>query len=385
MGNSDPMFSRDGLPADQVLAELDARLSDDRSYEDGHILGTMICRPHPLGVEAFRRAITKNIGDSGLYPELIELEREAVRMIGALLSNADAVGHIVTGGSEANVISLWAALSRHGKPGRVLAPATAHFSFDKAARLTGHELMRLPVDDAGRLIVSELETTLNQTENVAAVVAIAGTTGLGAVDPITEIGALCAARDIYFHVDAAFGGFVLPFLEGHDFDFAVPAVHSMTIDPHKMGWAPMPAGGILFRDQATADLVSTPVGYLAGGATRQRTVVGTRTGGAVAATWTLLKHLGRSGYRELVHRCVGLAHEFAARVDALDGADLATQPTMNVVGIRSRNVTADILAARLRERGWSVSLFPEHIRIVVLPHVDEAALEAFLEDLEDVI
>lgn len=385
MPRPDANLPEHGSPADDVLGDLDARLAGDRTYDDGRILGTMICRPHPLAVEVFGRTLTKNIADAGLYPALVELEHEAVAMMGGLLSNTGARGHIVTGGSEANVIALWAALRRRGRPGRVLLPETAHFSFDKAADLTGHELVRVAVDDGGRLELADLDRRLAEPGDVAAVVAVAGTTDLGAVDPVAEIGERCAARDAYFHVDAAFGGFVLPFIDGPAFDFAVPAVDSMTIDPHKMGWSVTPAGGILFRDEATADLVATPVSYLSGGRTSQRTLVGTRSGAAVAATWAMLRHLGRAGYAELVSRCLTLARDFAARVEVLEHAGLACPPALNVVGIRSRRIDAETLATRLRERGWSVSLFPRHVRVVVMPHVEPRHLDAFLDDLEDVV
>ena len=65
----------------------------------------------------------------------------------------------------------------------------------------------------------------------------------------------------------------------------------MTIDPHKMGLAPIPTGGILFRHREYLESMSIETPYLT--EDRQSTIVGTRTGASTAATWALLKHLGR--------------------------------------------------------------------------------------------
>ena len=80
---------------------------------------------------------------------------------------------------------------------------------------------------------------------------MAGTTEFGQVDPVEEIGRIAEEKDVFFHVDAAFGGFVIPFLEGCPlkFDFAVPGVSSIAIDPHKMGMSTIPSGGLLYRNE----------------------------------------------------------------------------------------------------------------------------------------
>ena len=85
-----------------------------------------------------------------------------------------------------------------------------------------------------------------------AMVGIAGTTELGLVDDIPEISKIAKSYGVYLHVDAALGGFIIPFLNYKNnnqlnFDFKCKGVSSITIDPHKMGLAPVPSGGIIFR------------------------------------------------------------------------------------------------------------------------------------------
>ena len=78
--------------------------------------------------------------------------------------------------------------------------------------------------------------------NTICLVGVAGTTEYGMVDPIEDLSKIACEHDIFLHVDAAFGGMVIPFLERPiPFDFALPGVTTIAVDPHKMGMSTIPA------------------------------------------------------------------------------------------------------------------------------------------------
>jgi tyrosine decarboxylase/aspartate 1-decarboxylase len=115
-----------------------------------------------------------------------------------------------------------------------------------------------------------------------------GTAELGAVDPVEKLSDIALTHDVYLHVDAALGGLMLPFMENASaFDFCLKGVKSITVDPHKMGLATVPAGGILFRDNTYLEHIKTETPYLTEDA--QYTFVGTRNGASVAATWAVFE------------------------------------------------------------------------------------------------
>jgi len=378
-----------GLPQSSVLRELESRLSQDFAYNSGRIIGSMCTFPHPLARKVYTRFLDRNLGDSGLFPAVVKLEKEAIHMLGTLLSNPKASGHIVTGGTEANALALWAAkkLSKK-KRCEVIVPASAHYSFDKAADLLGLKIVRVGLNSRFQVDVEAIKKAVNS--NTIAIVGVAGTTGLGVVDPISELSEIAIEKDLYFHVDAAFGGFVLPFLkelgfDAPDFDFSLPGVRSITIDPHKMGLAPIPAGGILFRNERLRKAVAWNVSYLAGGETEQATFVGTRSGASVIAVWALLKHLGKVSYKRIVRSCMSLTRKLAGEIQEINGLDIVIEPTMNIVGIKSAVFDIRRIAKELRLRKWAVSLFPNHIRIVVMPHVQKQHIEQFLKDLKGIV
>ncbi len=378
-----------GLAQKVVLDELESRLKKDFTFDSGRIIGSMCSSPHSFARKVYSRFLEKNLGDSGLFSGVVELEKESVGMIGALFSNPKASGHIVTGGTEANTLALWAAkkISKK-KQGEIIVPISAHCSFDKAADLLGLKIVKVRLNRRFQVNVEAVKKAINP--NTVAIVGVAGTTGLGIVDPISDLSEIALEKDLYLHVDAAFGGFVLPFLKElrvnvPDFDFGLGGVCSVTVDPHKMGMAPIPAGGILFRDEKLRREVAWRISYLAGGETEQATFVGSRSGASVVAVWALLKHLGVEGYSRIVERCMRLTWRLAREMPKIRGLGVETEPMMNVVGLESEVFDVRVIAQELRARQWAVSLFPHHIRIVVMPHIREKHIAEFLEDLKDVV
>ncbi|HVP15900.1 MAG TPA: tyrosine decarboxylase MfnA [candidate division Zixibacteria bacterium] len=378
-----------GLPEKTVFEELESRLRGDFTFDSGRIVGSMCTVPNPLARKVYARFLDKNLGDPGLFPAVAEIERETLKMLGTVLSNPEASGHIVTGGTEANVLALWAAraLAKKTNP-EVIVPASAHCSFDKAGDLLGIRIVKARLNERFQVDVASVKKAVSS--KTIALVGMAGTTALGVVDPIDDLSELALEKNLYFHVDAAFGGFVLPFLRdlGYDvpsFDFAVPGVCSITVDPHKMGLAPIPAGGIVFRNESFRRAVSWGISYLSGGETEQTTLVGTRSGASAIAVWAVMKHLGREGYRKIVRKCMRLTIKLAGEIPKIRGLSVVTEPTMNVVGLRSDSFDIRRIAEELRLRKWAISLFPRHIRIVLMPHIQEKHVDEFLQDLNKIV
>jgi tyrosine decarboxylase/aspartate 1-decarboxylase len=380
-----PAIPENGRDPQDVLAELDRRLAGDFSYASGRILGSMVSGPHELAARVFVECLEKNIGDPGLFPATAELEREVVAMVGALLAHPAAAGNVTSGGNESNILALWAARTRAGGERRqLIASAASHASYDKAARLLDLELVEIPVD--GRQVIDVAAARRAIGPRTLAIAGVAGCTPLGLVDPIAELSALAEQHGVWLHVDAAFGGFVLPFLAALGrpapaFDFRLPGVRSISLNPHKMGLAVQPAGILLYRDAADRRAIATALPYLAGGATEQTTLTGTRPGGAAVAVWAMLQHLGHAGYRQVVRACMETTDWLVARLRKMPGVELASEPLLNIVGLRPRSLPVADVASKLRAQGWAVAQFPEHVRLVVLPHLTRLHLEGFLDDL----
>lgn len=377
-----------GLGSD-VLADLDARLATDWTFSSGRVLGSMCSVPHPVAAQAFERVLEANIGDEGLVPALAALEREAIATFARWWGRPEASGRVVSGGTEANVMALWTAKILAG-PGKteVVIPASAHYSFDKAASLMGLTLVKAPVGADGRLDPLTAEAALS--ERTCALVGVAGSTALGAVDNVFALAELARRRKVYLHLDASFGGYVLPFLAEAGFPqhpFGWPdGLLSLSADPHKMGRGPVPSGLVLWKDEELARISAVEVGYLSGGRLRQNTLVGTRSGASVAAVWAVQNHLGREGYAEVIKTAMRTTEFLTAALHSVPGAEPVFDPApLNVVGVRTPGRDTGEVVATLRRRGWALSQWEGFFRVVVMPHVTVPVLEAFLADLKEIL
>ena len=368
-----------GLSRKSVLAELKKMQSIDQHYDDGKILCSMCTKPHPLAKKAYEMFFESNLGDSGLFPGTAQLEKEVIQTLATLLHGENAVGFLVSGGTEANLMALLAArnASKIEQP-EVILPQSAHFSFTKICNLLNLKPVYAGLDSAFRVDPSEVKKCVSK--NTVAIVGTAGTAELGAIDPIDKLSEIALRQGVYLHVDAAFGGLVIPFLKDvkPNFDFNIEGVKSITVDPHKMGMAAIPAGGILFKDAKALDFIKTETLYLTDKV--QYTFVGTRTGAAAASAWAVFKALGREGYQKVVGDCIKNTKLLAEGVEK-QGFKLVVEPTLNLVAFRSANTKS--LAEKLRAKGWFISYLPRYdcIRIVVMPHVKKRHAVAFLEDL----
>jgi tyrosine decarboxylase/aspartate 1-decarboxylase len=203
---------------------------------------------------------------------------------------------------------------------------------------------------------------------------VAGTTEYGRVDPIPELADIAADTDALCHVDAAWGGFVLPF-SGHAWDFSDADIDTMTIDPHKMGQSVVPAGGLLARGPELLDELAIDTPYLESHS--QVTLTGTRSGAGVAGAVAAMEALWPDGYyaqyRESQANAEWLAAELSSRGFGV------VQPVLPIV---AADLGAD-LTARLREEGWRLSKTERgEARVVMMPHVTRTMLESFVADID---
>ena len=387
-----------GLSEKEIFSYLENAKSEDTDYY--RVLSSMCTHPHRIAVEAHRLFIEANLGDLGLFAGAHRLEKEAIRMLGELL-HASSVetpseescgrsvcGYLTTGGTESNIQAvrgmknLVAAEKKNfGEIPNIIIPESAHFSFDKVANMMGIEVRRASLDFEFKVDVACVESLIDK--NTIGLVGIAGTTEFGQIDPIEDLSRIALEHMLFLHVDAAFGGFVIPFLEkSYLFDFQIPGVTSIAIDPHKMGLSTIPSGALLFRSPSFLDSLKVNTPYLTTKA--QFTLTGTRSGAAAAATCAVMKYLGREGYVRNVQYCMKLTSKMVEEARKL-GFEPLIEPIMNVIALRTPN--PDFVREELLKKfGWNVSITrnPRSLRLVLMPHNTAQDIEEFLQDLKKV-
>jgi len=376
------MVSVDKKKREKIFKKLESFQQRDFCFSSGHILGSMCTQPHPIAREAYIKFLETNLGDPELCPGTKEIESRFIAFIATLLhAPKTSVGQIVSGGTEGNITAMWIAKMFSGKR-EVLLPQSAHFSFQKIASLMDMKLIEIPLTKEYVLDVTQLKKKIGK--ETAAVVGLAGSTELGTIDPIPELSEVCSDEHIFLHVDAAFGGFVIPFLkELHykvpQFDFTLEGVSTISIDSHKMGYSAIPLGTLMIRQKHWLESISVESPYIS--SEKQAGILGTRSGAPVAAAYAVAQYLGFEGYKKMVKSCMDVARYTEKRITEL-GLNLVTRPTMNVIGIRLKKPSQ--IVKELSKKGWRVNKVERLscIRLVLMPQITKQIIDEFIPVLK---
>ena len=366
----------------KILKQLQTFKEKDFTFSSGRILGSMCTQPHPIAKKAYIEFLETNLGDPELFPGTRKIELKYISFISNLLNAPKAAsGLIGSGGSESNITAIWIAKKLSGKK-EIIAPISAHFSFEKISSIMDIKLTYIPLNKDYTMDIKTLKKKINN--NTAAVIGLAGSTELGTIDQIYEISQICNDQNIFLHIDAAFGGFVIPFLKKlgykvNDFDFKIKGVDSISIDAHKMGYSAIPLGALIIRNKKWLNEISVETPYIS--IKRQAGILATRSGGSVAAAYAVAKYLGKEGYKNLVKKCMSNTRYMEKKINDL-GLSFVIKPTMNVLGIKIKKPAK--LVNKLTYYGWKVNNMERlsAIRLVIMPHITKKIVDNFIPDLE---
>jgi tyrosine decarboxylase/aspartate 1-decarboxylase len=320
---------------------------------------------------------------------ITDMENEVISMMGSVFNHDAAVGNITSGGTESNILAIKAAreLSKN-KKGSVVFSENAHPSISKACHILGLEAIKVPTGKDFLTDSNLMEESIR--DDTIAIVGTCGTHTHGAIDPIAKIGKIAQNHELFYHVDAAWGGLICCWLrraglyEIPEFDFIIPAVDSMTVDPHKQGFAPMPAGGVLFRNEEQHNAAAFELSDKKYGNYFSWTLQGSRSGGYIAAVWALFNYYGEEGYLKLAKKCMKLTYTLINGVKKIPGLSVPVEPKMNIFATYSDDYNVLDLVKQMESKGWGgfhVNITPPSFRLVVLPHHEER-IDEFLSDLE---
>ena len=206
-------------------------------------------------------------------PAAVEMERLTINWIKQILGyDAKAAGLFVSGGSMANMAALAAARQSKAEfdlagkgaqslPQRmcVYCSEETHHSIDKAAALLGigrDNVRKVAVDPHFKIRIDDLVAKISEDRDAGhlpfCVVANAGTVGTGAFDPFAEVADVARRFNLWFHVDAAYGGFAVLANSARPLFAAISEADSVALDPHKWLYLPADCGCVLYRNAQTA-------------------------------------------------------------------------------------------------------------------------------------
>jgi glutamate/tyrosine decarboxylase-like PLP-dependent enzyme len=309
---------------------------------------------------------------------------------GILGGGDDVAGTMTSGGTESIMMAIkaareWGRKERGLKRPHLVVPASAHPAFDKAVHYFDVDYDHAPLLPDFRVDVAAMEKLI-RPETVL-LVGSAPAYPQGVVDDITAIAALAKSRGILCHVDACLGGFFLPFARKlgapvPPFDFQVDGVTSMSADLHKYGYAAKGASVVLYRNAALRRHQFFTYSGWNGGLYASPSFCGTRPGGAIAAAWAVMHHLGEAGYLERAKSILETTKKMQAGIRAIPGLRILGEPVGGVFAFASDTLNVYELGDAMDAKGWKLDrqMDPPALHVMVTP-AHAAVLEHFLADL----
>ncbi|MEX0754408.1 MAG: pyridoxal-dependent decarboxylase [Actinomycetota bacterium] len=308
--------------------------------------------------------VNMNVGGWLLSPSATEIERQLIHWLTGVFGLPEGAGGLlVSGGAMANFVALKAARDAKagwdvrregvGGPGRpplaMYLSSETHVVSQRASDMLGlgWDAMRsIPVDDRYRVdtdaLSSAIATDRNDGVRPIAIVGSAGTVATGAVDPLDELADLCAAEDLWFHVDAAYGGPAVLADDLRPVFAGIERADSIAFDPHKWLYTPHSGGCVLLRDEGLLGAsFAVDASYVR--QDKERTGAGidfarmgpqfSRGFWALKVWVSLLAH-GRDAYARRISHDAELARYLGALVEASDMFELATPVSLSICCFR---------------------------------------------------
>ncbi|BCY05490.1 aminotransferase class V-fold PLP-dependent enzyme [Actinoplanes sp. L3-i22] len=350
-----------GVPGDQILAELRALREGDLPTHGGRLFA-YVYDPAVDGLDELARqayAVSASVNglDPTAFPSLLAMENALVGAAARLLGgDVGTVGSVTGGGTESLILAVKTARDAHPaiKEPRLVVPSTAHAAFAKAAHYLRVGLDVVPVRDLRADPVAMAAAIGPDTVLVAA---SAPSYAHGVVDPIPALAAVASERGVRFHVDACFGGWILPYLRrlGADlppFDLSVPGVTSISVDLHKYAYAPKGVSILLHRTEELRRPQYFAYADWPGYTMINPVISSTRSGGPIAAALATLRSIGDAGYLGLAASTREAVDILSAAVEEISGVRLYAPPESSVVCLASDGVDLFVLADELAARGW---------------------------------
>jgi glutamate/tyrosine decarboxylase-like PLP-dependent enzyme len=324
-----------------------------------------------------------------------KLENELMAMcVDVMNGGEDGRCNITSGGTESIFCALHAMREQaketkpHIAQPNIIAPYSIHATFEKACHFLQIELIRVPVREDLRADVDAMANAIN--ENTIGLGASAPSWPYALIDPVSELGQLAVEHDLWFHVDACVGGYIVPFMQaaGEDsaiYDFRVPGVSSISGDLHKYGYAAKPCSTVLYRTPELQKYHYVPITNWPCGLYVSQSFVGSRPLAATAAAWAIMKFMGREGYIENARQLLHVKQSIVSACDDIPG--LTTWPSEGplLMIAAEEGVNIQLIVGGMETRGWSLLGVndPEaiHLTLDIMPQPD---LDRFINDLREI-
>lgn len=358
-----------GLGTEAVTREV-AELFLGQSLNLNHptAMAHLHCPPLLAGLvaETMLTAVNPSMDSFDQAPSATYIEQKLIDWLGQLVGyDQESDGIFTSGGTQSNLMGLLLArdsfarqsknwnIQQQGLPAdaanwRILVSEVGHFSVKQAAALLGlghHAVVPVAVDQDFQMSPEHLARAIQDIQSNGkvpiAIIATAGTTDFGSIDPLPEIAAIAGQHQIWLHVDAAFAGALLMSDHHRQRLAGLNMAQSITIDFHKLFYQPISCGAFLLKDKNQFDLMALHADYLNPKSNLDHGILDL-VGKSLQTTrrfdglklWISLRSHGRQVFAAIIEQTIDLARQVAQAILERPRLQLAVAPQLNTVLFR---------------------------------------------------
>ncbi len=377
-----------GVPATYLDNEI---FYDNAPFlEDAPFLQTLIANPNHIGCHTM-----EEVESLPYFSGTQEIERELLTVCAQEIFKAEPNqfdGYVSQGGTEANIQAMWVYrnyfMSEMGVSANEIGlvySEDSHYSMPKGANILGLHSMVIDVDDAShQMDLNQLQTKLMEAKKQGVkcfiVVQNMATTMFGSIDDVSKTANVFIEDNLPFklHVDAAFGGFIVPFADNSDeLSFKNPHISSFTLDGHKMLQTPYGTGIFLIRKNFMKYVKTEEAKYVNG---TDFTLSGSRSGAISVALWMSLMVHGNIGWQAIVEKLLDRSSFLCNKLDQM-GVQYFRDPRVNIITIKSECISKE-LALKYGLVADDADGEAKWWKIVVMQHVKQDIIEKFVKELK---
>lgn len=357
---------KEGISRNDVIG----RLADlNTHYPDGKVSGAVYAAHNDKITATLKEVWGKTYLTNPLHsewPTISVMQAEIISMCQHLMRGSSSGHGIMTHGGTTSIIEACFAYVRHAREingidrPEIIAPATVHVAFDKAAEILNAKLVKVPVDpQTGAADVKAMKKAIN--DRTCMMVGSAPSFSYGVIDPIEDLAKVAKYYAVPFHVDACLGGFLTAFAKdaGYELppcDFSVDGVTSISMDTHKYGQTPKGTSVLLFHPDCNITPTQTYLDWV-GGMYITDSMDGSRSGADIATTWTSMVMKGANAYVADARSILLLKSRLVDRLKEVPGLELPYESQTSVIGIRTTDdINPALVAHKFQEHGWSVNI-----------------------------
>lgn len=342
-------------------------------------------------VKIFNKFALSNPLHPDVFPKIREMEIDIINMASKMFKGPSSCsGNITYGGTESILLACvtyrdYYKITKGIDRPNIVALESVHPAFDKACHYFNIELKKVSVDiKTGSSCLRVIEKTIDA--NTILLVGSAPSYAHGIIDPIVSMSELAYKGHISFHLDCCMGGFLIPFIpEYKHINFKLRGITSISLDTHKYGNTLKGSSIILYRNYDIKKYQHYINKDWNGGIYCTPTMMGSKSGGLIAAAWASMLYMGEEGYTKIAKKIKNNVESILSKFYKNASLTVIGKPNLNILAFRSDVLNIYSVADDLKKRGWNISVMqnPASFHICLTNLHSKSICRKFCTDLTD--